>query len=306
MSEPDAFTPDCPGPVAHPRSPRHAVPEGACDCHLHVFGPYARFPLAHARGYTPPEASVAAYRRVQRALGLARAVIVQPSVYGTDNTCTFEAARALGGPKRCRVVAVAEPETPASEFEAWHGAGVRGVRVNAVAGGGPLIDQVGAVAAAIAPLGWHVQLYLPRAALIDAEPVLRGLPVDVVIDHLGDPDPRDPTGRALASLQSLLDGGRAWVKLSGGYIASARGAPWADVAPVARALAATHPERLVWGTNWPHPVRHREMPDDGDLVDALADALEDRTLLDRVLVANPAVLYGFETGSSARDPRHGG
>ncbi|KMO18467.1 hypothetical protein SQ03_10395 [Methylobacterium platani JCM 14648] len=278
--------------MPHPRPARVRVPDGACDSHIHVFGPQALFPFAQSRGYTPPEAPVEAYRRVQAALGLARAVIVQPSVYGTDNACTFEAARQLGGPERCRIVAVAPPGGP-RDPDGWREAGVCGIRINAVAGGGPPIDQIGAAAAAVADLGWHVQLYLPRAALIEAVPTLLTLPTAVVIDHLGDPDPADPTGPALVALQRLLDGGRAWVKLSGGYIASALDAPWPDVAPTARALAATHPDRLVWGTNWPHPVRYRAMPEDGDLLDALAEWLDDEAAFHRVLVENPAHLYGF-------------
>ncbi len=201
--------PDCPGPVPHPRPARVRVPDGACDSHIHVFGPQALFPFAQSRGYTPPEAPVEAYRRVQAALGLARAVIVQPSVYGTDNACTFEAARQLGGPERCRIVAVAPPGGP-RDPDGWREAGVvrdphqrrcgrRATdRPDRCGGGRPSRD-----------LGWHVQLYLPRAALIEAVPTLLTLPTAVVIDHLGDPDPADPTGPALVALQRLLDGGRA-------------------------------------------------------------------------------------------------
>lgn len=303
MTEAPPHEPDCPGPVLHPRRPRFAAPPGSCDCHFHVFGPYGRFPLSATRGYTPPEASVPSYRGVVQALGLTRSVIVQPSVYGDDNACTLAAAQALGGPAACRVVAVVGPEATMPQLRALHDAGVRGVRVNAVSGGGPLADQIGGVARAVAPLGWHVQLYLPPGALAGLAPAIQALPTPVVVDHMGSPVPGQPDEPGLRALLRLLDAGRTWVKLSGGYMASRGSAPFDDVAPAARALAAARLDRVVWGTNWPHPIRFREMPDDGDLLDALATWLPDEEQLRAILVDNPAALYGFDLQEGAGGAR---
>jgi predicted TIM-barrel fold metal-dependent hydrolase len=292
-------TPDCPGPIAEPRTPRYVAPPGACDCHFHVFGPYDRFPLAPERSYTPPEAPVPAYRRLMQRLRLDRCVIVQPSVYGTDNSSLLQASRDLGGPRTCRLVAVVEPDVPRGILEALHESGVRGVRVNAVAGGGPLLDQIGGIAARTADLGWHVQLYLPQDVLAEAAPGLMTLPVETVIDHFGALDPdKGVSHPGFRALLTLLESGRSWVKLSGGYISSRQQALWTDMAPFARRIARARPDRVVWGTNWPHPVRYRDMPDDGDLIDALALWLEDEAVLRDVLVGNPARLYGFSEAPS--------
>lgn len=289
--------PDCPAPRETVRASRLRVPPGACDCHLHVFGPYDRFPLAPARAYTPPAAPLAAYRRVERALGLDRCVLVQPSVYGDDHRCLLDALGRLG-PARARAVAVVRPEraTPA-HVRGLDAAGVRGVRCNAVAGGGPALDALDALARSVAPIGWHLQVYLPAGALPALAPALGSLPVPVVIDHDGGIDPRrgldDP---AFVALRRLLDGGRASVKLTG-YRVTADPAPFAALASFRSVLARDHGDRLLWGTDWPHPVRAEAMPDDGDLLDAVATGLGDDTgpgsALRRILVDNPARLYGF-------------
>ncbi len=290
--------PSCPSPVLQPRLARTLAPPGACDCHFHIFGPYDHFPLSATRTYTPPQALVPAFRRVQAALRFDRSVIVQPSVYGTDNACLLDAVRQLGGPEQCRAVVVVGPDIEPKVLRQWHEAGVRGVRLNAVSGGGPSPGDLAAVASLVAPLGWHVQLYLSQDGLADAAPLLQTLPVDVVIDHFGGLDPgrgeQDPSFRTLLR---LVEAGRTWVKLSGGYLSSTETAPWADIAPFARALAAVRPDRVVWGSNWPHPIRFREMPDDGDLLDALAEWLPDPLVLQQVLVDNPTRLYDFSAPS---------
>jgi 2-pyrone-4,6-dicarboxylate lactonase len=285
----------CPGPVPRPRKPNHVAPAGACDCHFHIFGPYDRFPLSSERSYTPPEASIASYKSVMTTLGIDRCVIVQPSVYGTDNSVTLDAARSLGGPQSCRIVIVIDENIDRAKLNALHEAGVRGVRFNLVAGGGPALERITAVARLIADFNWHVQLYAQSAVLAEAAETLQALPVDVVIDHFGALEPAETiTGPSSRVILRLLQNGRTWIKLSGGYMGSKENAPWADMAAIARGFVETQPDRLVWGTNWPHPVRYDAMPNDGDLLDALHAWLPDTELLQRVLVDNPAVLYGFE------------
>ena len=272
--------------------PGWRAPPGATDCHFHIFGPQARYPFSPGRAYTPPQASMADYAVVTRTLGLERFVVVQPSVYGTDNRCTLDAVAAFGA-ARARAVAVVDDTFDAAALRALHAAGVRGVRFNAVSGNGTPLDQLATQAARIAPLGWHLQLYLDGAALPALAPVLAGLPVPVVIDHMG----QVATAKGVAhpefqALLRLLGGGRAWVKLCG-YRSSAQGFPFADTLEQARALIAAAPERCLWGTDWPHPNFLGTMPDDGalfDLLGAWAPAEADRR---RILVDNPAALYEF-------------
>jgi predicted TIM-barrel fold metal-dependent hydrolase len=269
-------------------------PPGACDCHFHVFGPYDGFPLAANRGYTPPEASIASYKNVMKTLGLERCVIVQPSVYGKDNAATLDAARALGAPRSCRIIAVIDESVDTATLRMLHDAGVRGVRFNLVAGGGPALERINLVARRIADFGWHVQIYGPNGVLAEVATTLRALPVDLVIDHFGSLDPKEDSLQPnFQMLLGLLREGRTWVKLSGGYISSHQEELWDDMALHARRLADARPDRLLWGTNWPHPVRYRAMPDDGDLLDALHEWLPDEECLRRILVENPKSLYGF-------------
>jgi predicted TIM-barrel fold metal-dependent hydrolase len=287
------MTRPCPGPRAVTSRPSWRAPPGATDCHCHVFGPYDRYPLSPGRSYTPPEASVAQYLEVLGTIGLSRTVIVQPSVYGTDNAVTLDAVDAIG-PHRARAVVVVDEGSGAAELAAMAARGARGVRFNAVSGNGAPLEQLEWLAERIAPLGWHVQLYTHASVLPELEPVLRRLPVPVVVDHMG--GVKAAAGGVehpgFRSLLRLLENG-AWVKLSG-YRASAS-PPYADVAPMARALLQAAPERCVWGTDWPHPSLHdpAEVPDDGELLDALGRWVPDEAARRAVLVDNPARLYGF-------------
>lgn len=284
----------CPPPHPNPSPPRLSVPPGACDCHAHVFGPAGRYRYATERDYTPPDAPLERYRRLLATLGVERAVLVQPSVYGTDNTAVLDALAATG--ERFRGVAVLPPDTPERELERLHAAGVRGVRINLVTrGGGVPLDDLERMAARIAPLGWHVQLFVTLGTLADAAPRLAALPRAPVVDHMG----AVPAGTSLQhpgfqALLRLAGEGRCWVKLSGAYRLSAEDVPYADVVPYAQALVAANPERMVWGSDWPHPILHdKPMPDDGALVDLLADWAPDEAVRRRILVDNPAELYGF-------------
>jgi D-galactarolactone isomerase len=286
------YVPDCPGPSPHTRMPRFVPPAGSCDCHFHVFGPYDDFPLSALRSYTPPEAPLSEYQRVMGVLRMDRSVIVQPSGYGSDNSCMLDALAELGQ-SRGRAVAVIDGNIPDAELENMHRAGVRGARLNVVSGGAATVEHMQRIASMIAPLGWHLQVFLPPKDLVEVAPALRRLPVDVVIDHLGQCDPRlgfsDPV---FATLLRLLEGGTCWIKLTA-YRVSARSAPFEDVGPLVRKLMSVRADRLVWGSNWPHPIQYGPMPDDGDLLDALAEWIADRGFLQQVLVDNPAQLYGF-------------
>ena len=275
-------------------APQQAVPKGACDSHFHIFGPENRYPYAKERGYTPPDASVADYRKLIDALGIERQVIVQPSVYGTDNTRTLDALDELG--QSCRGVVVIAPDTPLSELEAMHARGVRGVRFNSVTGGSAGVEALETMAARIAPLGWHIQLFLKGEVYPQIEPILKRLPVDFVIDHMGQTmTEKGVDAPGFQAVLRLVEQGHGWAKVTGAYRISSDGPPYSDAAPFARALIKAAPDRIVWGTDWPHPDVKGEMPDDGPLLDLLGGWAPDATLQRRILVDNPARLYGFDS-----------
>ncbi len=272
---------------------RDRPPPGACDCHVHVFGPVARFPYAEARAYTPPEAPLQSYRSVMEGLGLSRAVLVQPSVYGTDNRALLAAMK--DGAGSFRGVAVIGEEND-DALAALHEAGVRGVRVNRLFPGAPEASDLSELAARIAPLGWHLQLLIDVSREPDQVRRLAELPVPAVVDHLGHlPAALGPGHPGFQALLGLLRDGRAWVKLSAPYRLSARnGPPYDDLRPVAEALLEAAPERAVWGSDWPHPAIRGPRPDPATLLDPLFDWVEDPGLRRRVLADNPTRLYGFD------------
>ena len=280
-------------------------PPGACDSHVHVVGPKSRFPLARERTYMPRDALVGELAAMLNRLGLSRVVLVQPSFYRTDNSCMLDAMSQLPG---SRGVAVLPPQVPDDELDALDDQGVRGLRVNIATAGGTALDQVRQDIEATARLcerhGWHVQLFVPAAAIDPLASTLRGLPVATVIDHFGLIAPGAENG-ALRALIGLLETGKVWVKISGAYrIAEDPNDP--RIGPLARALCAANPERIVWGSDWPHTPKHtlREADPDEDLpyqeidthglLDLVPRWLEDDRQVERVLVTNPRRLYGFD------------
>ena len=283
------MTQPCQGPDPNPRRPALAAPPGTCDCHFHIFGP--NYPFVAERSFTPPEAPVEAYEHVMATLGIERCVIVQPSVYGTDNACTLDAMARLG--PRCRGVAVIDETVSAEQLERMHAAGVRGVRFNLLYKGGVGLEALAAVADRIAELGWHVQLLIDGRDLPGLAGRLRALPTDVVIDHMGHIPAAELEHPGNRTLLDLVRGRRCWVKLSGTYRISTRAPRYADAAPLARALIAAAPDRMVWGTDWPHPALEGAMPNDGALMDLIADWTDDGSVRRGILVDNPAALYGF-------------
>ena len=278
----------------NPKRPDHALPPGACDAHCHVFGPAAVFPFASSSTYVPVDAPKETLFQRHRHLGVSRAVVVQASCHGTDNTAMLDALRA-GGDDYRGVAVVAEDVTERALAE-MHDAGVRGVRFNFVKrlGGGKPLSVYRTTLDRIEPLGWHVVVYFDAEDLEELAPFLRGIGVPVVIDHMG----RVPVEQGVASkpfrlLRNLL----AWdekfrVKTSCPERLSRTGPPsYADVDPIARELLRIAPDRVLWGTDWPHPNMKSHMPDDGALVDRIMTICDTPDLRRQVLVDNPARLY---------------
>jgi D-galactarolactone isomerase len=260
---------------------------------MHVFD--GRYPLAANARRREPDASVSDYRRLQRRLGLERVVVVQPTAYGRDNRCTLEAIAALGD--NARGVVVVDTAVTDAELARLTQCGVRGVRFRMLDTPELPWEMLQEVAARIAPFGWHVQFQMDGRCLHEREAELRRLSSDLVIEHVGKfLEPVPPHHPGFLALLRLVDTGRCWVKLSGAYMTSLAGPPhYPDVGILAKALARRAPERLVWGSNWPHPLPSRTAaPDDAVLLDALLDWVPDEAQRNRILSTNPAQLYGFQ------------
>lgn len=277
------------------RSPKLNAPPGACDSHIHVYGPRERFPSLPVHGREMEDHYLDDYIKVRDALGLTRTVIIQTPHYGTDNRSMLESIEALGQ-QNARGIAITEPDISEAELQELHAAGVRGLRFGIELARGMRPQHLEDVAARIAPLGWHIQYRSTEEDLPDLAETLGRLPVDVVLDHMASIPPELGMDHpAFTAMMGLIDGGRCWVKLSAAYQLSKNGAPaYSDYRPIARALVAAAPERMVWGTNWPHP-KVDFMPDDTDLLETLLDWIDDDAIRWQVLSDNPARLYGFET-----------
>jgi predicted TIM-barrel fold metal-dependent hydrolase len=271
----------------------------ACDTHAHVFGPAAQFPYAGDRSYTPPDAPCDKYLGMLDTLGFARGVLVQGSAHGRDNSAMLDAL--ARHPDRLRGVAVAAADTPPAELGRWAALGVRGLRFNHFFRDGQLHYRGGVpleAARALAPLmrdlDWHMQLWIDVKDLPETAPVLKSLALPVVIDHMGRTDARAGTDTpGFQSLVRLLGEGGCWVKLSGAHRVSSNAPDYPEARPFHAALVRANPDHLVWGTDWPHPRIEGEMPDAGHLLDLFQQWTPDAAIRDRILVANPARLYGF-------------
>jgi predicted TIM-barrel fold metal-dependent hydrolase len=259
-----------------------------------VFGPAHRFPYAPNRSYTPPDSGIDEFELLQERLGLSRAVFVQASCHGTDNSAMVDALhRGRGG---YAGVAMIDDSFTDGQIDELHDAGVRGTRFNFVAhlGGAPDLDSFWSIVNRVAPLGWHIVLHFDAVDLPGHLDLLDALPCPFVIDHMARVPVADGVEQEpFQALLGLMADERAWVKISGAERLTLDGPPpYDDVVPFARALIETAPDRVLWGTDWPHPnVRH--MPDDGDLVDLLADFAPDEVTRSRILVENPERLYHF-------------
>ena len=291
-----ARAPLCAGPDPNPRKPHVVLPPLACDCHAHIFGPRAVYPYSPKRIYTPPDAPLASYLKLLGVLGVERMVLVQPSVYGTDNRVMVNAMMELGA--RCRGVAVVEDEVSDDELARLHAAGVRGVRINVV----DVAEDKGVIPMAplrrmaerIQPLGWHVEFLMHADEFPRLDHLFADFPVPIVLGHLGymrtDKGVAHPGFQALLSLMREQ---RAWVKLTGPYRIAVGEMPYPDVTPYAHALIEAAPGQVIWGTDWPHPKHDKAMPNDGEMCDRLLDWVPDGALRRKVLVGNAARLYGF-------------
>lgn len=286
--------PVCMAPDPNTKAPAFSPPPGACDAHCHIFGPGETYPYAPDRSYTPPDAPLSRFKELQATLGLERAVLVNASCHGDDNTVVLDAIAQSQG--QYRGVANVSAGISDAELERLNAGGIRGIRFNFVQhlGGTPDLKDFDALVNRIVPLGWHVVLHFDAKDLVDFGDMLRKLPVPFIIDHMG----RVPTSAGLdqAPFKILLDTARmdnCWVKICGAERISAAGPPFTDAVPFAQAVLAVAPDRTLWGTDWPHPNIKRHMPNDGDLVDLIPLFMPDAGLRQAVLVDNPHRLYQF-------------
>jgi predicted TIM-barrel fold metal-dependent hydrolase len=288
-------------------SPSLDIPTLSCDCHMHIFGPRSVFPYFAGRIYTPPEASVGDYLAMRKRLGLDRVVLVQPSVYGTDNSCHMDAMAKIPG---ARGVAVINGEEPDAEIERLHKAGFRGVRINLMQGSvdAPIETVLERFGARLREVGWHLQIFTKPEMLSSVEPILMRFPVPVMLDHFSNLSPWEgPSQSGFELLRRLLTDGPCSMKLSAAYHHPRReeaGGPEKARQLVATLIEAA-PGRLVWGSNWPHPnvtprttateapIAHFRKVNDVEMLTLLVDWVNDKAMLKQILVDNPATFYDF-------------
>jgi D-galactarolactone isomerase len=272
--------------------PNVTAPAFACDCHFHIYD--ARFPAAPSASIKPPDALVPDYLRLRGRLGVERGVIVTPSTYGTDNSCTLDAMTRLG--ESVRGVAVVNTSITDEELKHLDRSGIRGIRFNIARAGATTVEMIEPLARRVADLGWHIQVHMPADEIARNAQVLGGLPVPVVFDHLGRiPQPRGTSHPAYGFILKMLGDGKAWVKVSSLYQDTKVGPPaYADIAQIAQAYIKLAPERVLWGSDWPHPSKGAYgTPDDSLLFDLAAEWVGSASTWKQILVHNPEVLYGF-------------
>jgi len=295
--------PYCYPPDPNTRNPRFLPPPNSCDTHFHVFGPPEQFPFVSTHEYTPPAAPLEHYRKMIAVIGIERAVVVQPSVHGLDNTATLDAIKNFAG--KFRGVGRIDDKTPKSELQRLHDNGIRGVRFNLLdrPRGNVKLDVLDRCVENIVEFGWSVDLHIDMVNLLAQEKRIRNMPIPVVIDHIARVRPAEglrQTGFQL--LLELMKLKHVWTKVSGAdkicetMVHSYFGLPFVEVIPYAQAIIAAASDRVIWGTDWPHSNNFApgHTPNDGDLVDLLAAFAPDEPTRKRILVNNPAVLYGFE------------
>jgi len=283
----------CLPPDPNPVKPRIELPPGACDAHCHVFGPAAKFPYAEDRSYTPPDAPVEHLRKLHARLGISRAVIVHASCHGSEMDVTLDAIASSGG--LYRGVAVVQDSITDGELARLHAGGIRGIRFNFVKhlGGVPDLAVFHRLVARIKPLDWHIVLHFDAGDLLEQQELLARIDVPFIIDHMG--RVKAAEGLDQKPFQSLLalyrNNPLAWIKICGAERVSVGKRPFRDAVPFAQALIEVDPDRLLWGTDWPHPNITKDMPNDGELVDLLGEMCPDAALRARILVDNPTRMY---------------
>lgn len=287
--------PTCKAPDPDTKKPRYQPPAGACDAHCHIFGPGERYPYSADRTYTPPDAPLSAFKKLQATLGLTRAVLVNASCHGVDNTVIVDAIAQSGG--QYRGVANVDDSFSEADLRQLHAQGFRGCRFNFVAhlGGVPDMDEFHRILARIQPLGWHVDLHFDAKDLPKYDQMLQDLPVPFIVDHMGRVPTKD--GVDQAPFQVLVNlhrrNRKCWVKISGSERIAGEGPPFTSAVPFAQELIKAGADRILWGTDWPHPNIAKHMPNDGDLVDLIPLMMPDAATQKLVLVDNPHRLYGF-------------
>jgi predicted TIM-barrel fold metal-dependent hydrolase len=292
MNTPSKEPAQCAGPDLNPRAPSFKMPAGATDCHAHVFGAKETYGWAGDRLYTPPPVFLKDYLAMLDALGSARGVIVQSGVHGTNNNVLVDAIAQSND--RLRGIALIPEDISDAELDRLNAAGVRGFRANLVAGTGVQFDASRKLAVRVARLGWHVQYLLDIEQFPALDRLLGDFPVEVMIDHMGRPDTRGGTDApGFQALIRFLKSGRGWSKLSAPYRTSREAPPYSDITKFAHALVAAVPDRLVWGTDWPHVMLETAMPSTALFADLLMTWVPDEATRKRILVDNPARLYGF-------------
>ena len=295
--------PYCMPPDPNPRKPSFTPPANSCDTHFHIFGPPETFPFLSTHEYTPPAAPLEHYLKMTEVIGTQRGVVVQPSVHGLDNAATLNAIANSG--RRFRGVGRIDDKTAISELQRLHGGGVRGVRFNLLdrPRGNVKLDVLDRCVAHLVEFGWSVDLHIDTKNLLEQERRIRSMPIPVVIDHIARVKPVEGLDQpAFQLLLDLLKAKHVWVKVSGAdkicnmKVHSYFGLPFIEVIPFARAVIAAAPDRIIWGTDWPHSNNFApgHTPNDGDLVDLLAAFAPDESVRKQILVDNPAALYGFE------------
>lgn len=280
----------------HPKKPALELPVGACDAHCHVFGPATVFPFSPTSTYQPDDAPKEKLFALHRHLGIDRSVIVQASCHGTDNAAMVDAL--IAGNGKYRGIAMVNVSVSDEELRRLHDAGVRGVRFNFVAHLGEAADkdEVRAIVSRIAPLGWHIVVHFDAHRLEELAPFLKQLELPIVIDHMGRIDASaGPDQLAFRLLLDLMRDERFWVKVCGSERISRAGPPFHDAAEYGRLLVERFPDRVLWGTDWPHPNIKVNMPDDGELVDLLKIIAPTPASLTALLVDNPVRLYWSDT-----------
>ena len=275
-------------------SPKLKAPANACDCHMHIYDP-ARFPMVPNPRVPPTDAAVPQYRLLQKRIGTTRVVIVTPRNYATENQVTVDAIKQLG--PDARGVAVLHPTVTDAQLKQFHAAGVRGIRFSLQdpATAVVTIEMVEPLSKRVADLGWHVQFNVDGQQVVEWADLLRRIPSQMVFDHLGHPPlPEGVEHPSHSIIRGLIDRGRTWVKLSGAYSNTRVGPPYPDATKIAQAFVKAAPERMVWGSDWPHPSEAPDRkPNDAVLFDLLSEWAPNEATRRRILVENPAMLYGF-------------
>jgi predicted TIM-barrel fold metal-dependent hydrolase len=290
--------PGCMPPDNNTRTPRFTAPEGACDAHCHVFGPHQEFPFSDKASYWPPDAGKQALATLHDKLGISRAVLVQASCHGTDNRAMLDAIawrNAAQPDRQWRGVCIADDSFSEKDFELLHQGGVRGVRFNFVAhlGGAPDLEKMQTVLDRVKPFGWHLVIHVNAGDILAYEAFFSGLGMEIVVDHMGRVPAAEGVGqKAYGVLLEFMKRDNWWVKVCGSERISA-GPPFYDAIPFAQGLIEVAPDRVLWGTDYPHPNIKRHMPNDADLLDLVPLIARDPVVQHKILVDNPARLYGF-------------